>query len=97
MDSTPVPDPDRTTDEYKAKHDGVYYFYNHNGELRLSDRMVLTETEYTTLDDLEPGYGWAMIGSPYAFRIMNKLAGQGKYLRFTPVGNDGDGFFTFDT
>lgn len=97
VDSTPVPDPDRTTDEYKAKHDGVYYFYNHNGELRLSDRMVLTETEYTTLDDLEPGYGWAMIGSPYAFRIMNKLAGQGKYLRFTPVGNDGDGFFTFDT
>lgn len=83
--------------QYAAKHAGAYYFYNNNGVLAIDkERMVKQETEYWTLEDMQPAYAWAMIGSPYRFRLMNRLAGAGQYLRWN-ADIDGEGFFSFDT
>lgn len=85
---------------HKAYHENgantPLYFYNHNGELRFSDKMVLEESEYDVLTDMEDGYYWAMIGNPFAFRIMNKLAGPNKYLKWIRT-SDTDGHFIWDS
>lgn len=95
-DRTQNPNPDRTSEEHIKDHEGQFYIVNNNGEITLSDKLVKTDTEFSLLDDMEPGYGWAFVGTPYRFRLMNKLAGYGMYLKWLPTEDGKDGYFTFD-
>ena len=87
---------DMTAEDVKAKE--LRYWFDQNNTIVIdptTEPELDHERDNPNGDYLDPqpiGYSWVMIGNPYNFRIMNRLAGANQYLRWDEQGK----FFTFD-